>query len=74
VKHKQNKTIYLINSIGNLDNSVDLEDESPQTFDNVDDALNAAKDVTKEYGLRTYVYKCVPILRTDRGKLVVTKL
>lgn len=74
MKHKQNEIIFLINSIGNSDNSVDFEDESPQTFQSADDALNAAKDTTKEYGLRTYVYKCVPIFRIDRGRLVITKL
>jgi hypothetical protein len=74
MQHKQNKTIFLISSIGNLDGSVDFGDEVPQTFDNIDDALNAAKSIAEEYGMRTYCYKCTPIVRVDRGKLRVTKL
>jgi hypothetical protein len=72
--HKQNSAFYLINSIGRVDNLVDLDDESPTTFDNIDDALDEAKEVAKEYGLRTYIYKCVPVVRVDRGKIIVTKL
>ena len=74
MKHKQNKTIFLYTSIENLDHSVDLEDEGPHTFDKAEDALDAAKETTKEYGLRTYVYKCVPVFRVDRGKIRTTKL
>lgn len=72
--HEQGKTFYLINSIGRLDKLVDLDDESPTTFDNLEDAIEAAKEATEEYGLRTYVYKCIPVVRTDRGKTRVTKL
>ena len=74
MKHKQGEEIFLINSIVNLDGFVDLGDEPPQTFRSPKSALKAAKEVAGEYGLRTYVYKCIPIFRVDRGKLVVTKL
>lgn len=73
MKHKQNKTIFLYTSIENLDHSVELEDDV-HTFDKADDALDAAKENVKEYGLRTYVYKCVPVFRVDRGKIRTTKL
>ena len=74
MKHKQNKPIFLISSIGNLDNSVDFEDTTPQTYDTQEDALTAAKDETEEYGMRTYVYKCIPIYRVDKGRIRVTKI
>lgn len=74
MKHKQNKVIFLLSSIGNLDGSVDFEDEAPQTFNTEEDALNAAKESTKENGMRTYIYKCIPVYRVDRGKIRVTKL
>jgi hypothetical protein len=74
MRHKQNTPIYLVTSIGNIDNSVDLSDEAPQTFDSKEKALKQAKEITDEYGLRAYVYKCVPILMVNRGKLTVTKI
>ena len=74
MRHKQNKPIFLISSIGNLDNSVDFEDTAPQTYDTEEDALAAAKDETEEYGMRTYVYKCVPIYRIDKGRIRITKI
>ena len=74
MKHKQKATIFLISSIGNLDGSVDLSEESPTTFDNLDDAIDAAKEAVKEYGMRTFVYECRPLVRIDRGKLRVPNL
>jgi hypothetical protein len=74
MKHKQNEVVYLINGIGNLDNLVDFEDEVPDTYENLADALEAAKNETKAYGLRTYVFKCVPVYRVDRGKMRITKI
>ena len=74
MKHKQGSAIFLNSSIGNLDGLVDFSDENPETFDTVEDALNEAKQVTEEYGMRTYVYKCVPVFKVDRGNLRVTKL
>ncbi len=74
MKHNQGAILYQISSIGNLDNKVDFEDETPRTFDSMNDALDTAKDIAKEDGLRTYVYKCIPIFRVDRGKIRVTKL
>lgn len=74
MKHRQNEIIFLTTSIGNIDESVDFGDEDPATFKKVEDALSSAKEMTGEYGLRTYIYKCVPIFRVDRGKIRVTKL
>lgn len=74
MKHKQNQIIFLINSIGNLDNLVDFEDETPKTFDSEEDALQEAKSIAQEDRLRTYVYKCTPVLRVDPGMVRVTKL
>ena len=74
MKHKQRETIYMVADIGNLDDMVDLEWESPVTFDRLEDALNEAKETTREYGLRSYVYECTPIRQVDRGKIRVTKL
>lgn len=74
MKHKQRETVYLISSIGNLDNLVDFEDESPQTFETQEDAINAAIAVARESGMRTYVYMCKPILVANRGKVTVTRI
>ena len=74
MRHKQNKVVYLITSIGNHDNTVDFADEEPQTFDSEEKALNAITETTEEYGMRGYVYKCIPVLRVDRGKTKVTRL
>ena len=74
MKHKQKQTIYMLTSIGNIDNTVDFADEEPQTFDDPEDAVAKAKADTKEYGMLNYVYKCVPVFRVDRGKIRVTKL
>ena len=74
MKHKQKDVIYMVADIGNLDDMVDLEWESPVTFDRLEDALNEAKETTREYGLRSYVYECTPIRQVDRGKIRVTKL
>jgi len=64
----------MITSIGNVDNSVDFSDESPTTFDTIEEATEKAREETEEYGVRTYVFKCVPVLRIDRGKIIITKL
>jgi hypothetical protein len=74
MKHKQNEVFFITNSIGNMDNLVDLEDETPKTFETEKEALGEAKEVAKECGLRTFVYKCIPIFRVDRGKVRITKL
>jgi hypothetical protein len=74
MEHRKNKTIFCVSSIGNLNGSVDFEDEAPNTFDNFEDAISFAKDSTEKYGMRTYIYKCVPIIRIDRGSIRVTKL
>ena len=74
MKHKQNKSIFMCVSIGNLDNSVELIEDSDKTFDKVEDALSHARELCGEYGMRTYVYKCVPVYRVDRGKIRTTKL
>ncbi len=74
MKHKQNNIIYMITSIGNVDNTVDFSDESPTTFDTIEEATEKAREETEEYGVRTYVFKCVPVLRIDRGKIIITKL
>lgn len=74
MKHKQNKIVYLVTSIGNLDETVDFEDEVPKTFDTENEALEEAKQEAEEYGLRNYVYKCIPILRVDRGALRISKV
>ena len=74
MKHKQKDVIYMVADIGNLDDMVDLEWESPETFDRLEDALDEAKETTREYGLRSYVYECTPIRQVDRGKIRVTKL
>jgi len=74
MKHKQKTVFFLNTSIGNLDNLVDLSDESPETFNTKEDALIAAKDVIEEYNLRVYVYKCVPVYRVNRGYARITKL
>ena len=72
--HKQKEAFYMVADIGTLDDMVDLEWESPVTFDRLEDALNEAKETTREYGLRSYVYECTPIRQVDRGKIRVTKL
>lgn len=74
MKHKQRETIYMVTDIGNLDDTADLEWDSPVTFDRLEDALEEAKETTREYGLRAYVYECVPIRQVDQGKIRVTKL
>lgn len=74
MKHEQKKVFFLNTSIGNLDNLVDLEDESPQTFDKVEDALDRAKELIKEYGLQVHIYKCIPVFKVDQGRIRVTKL
>ena len=74
MKHKQNQPIFIITSINNLDGSVDLSDAEPEDFGEIKAAIDKAKEVTQEYGLRTYVYKCVPVVRIDRGRLRVTKI
>ena len=74
MKHKQNKAIYLVSNVGNLDNTVDFEDDSPRTYDDPGEALEAAKEDVEEYGMVTYVYECVPVYRVSRGKIRVQKL
>lgn len=56
MKHEQGNDIYLVVSIGNLDELVDLDDEVPRTFDTEKEALREAKEIVGEYGLHTYVY------------------
>jgi len=73
MKHKQNISFYLTTSIGNLDNTVEIEEDF-ETHDDLKSAIENAKNETKEHGIRTYVYHCVPLIRVDRGKLRVTKL
>ena len=73
MKHKQRRVIFFSCSVGNLDGTIEIE-EDIQTFDNEEKALNNAKEITEEYGMRTYVYKCVPIIKVDRGKIRITKL
>ena len=74
MKYKQKATIFLVNSITDLDGSIDLSDSGAETFDKLESAIDEAKEVTQEYGLRTYVYKCVPVVRIDRGRLRVTNI
>ena len=74
MRHKQNTSIFLVHNIGNADDTVEFDNEVCPTFDKVEDALERAKEDTTEYGMRAYVYKCIPILRVDRGKLRITKL
>ena len=74
MKHKQKQPFYLVTEIGNLDGSVDLSWGEPNTFDSVETALVEAKDQTGEHGMRTYVYKCVPIYQINRGRLRIKKL
>lgn len=74
MKHKQKETFFMVLSIGNLDNTVEPDDESPDTHHTIDKAINKAKEITEEYGLRTYVYKCVPVIKIGRGKTIITKL
>ena len=74
MKHKQKQPFFLVTEIGNTDGSVDLSWESPNTFDSVETALVEAKDQTSEYGMRTYIYKCVPIYQINRGRLRIKKL
>ena len=73
MKHKQGSIIYFTCGVGNLDHTIDVE-EDIQTFNTEEKALNNAKEITSEYGMRTYVYKCYPIIKVDRGKLRITKL
>lgn len=40
MKHEQGNDIYLVVSIGNLDELVDLDDEVPRTFDTEKGALD----------------------------------
>jgi len=74
MKHEQGNDIYLVVSIGNLDELVDLDDEVPRTFDTEKEALREAKEIVGEYGLHTYVYRCEPIYSVERGKPRVRKL
>jgi len=74
MKHKQNEAIFLCTSIANLDGTVDFEADVPVTFDNVEDAIETAKDTVAEYGMKSYIYKCVPVRRITRGKIRVDKL
>jgi hypothetical protein len=70
--HKQNEIIFLNIRIGNADNTVDFRDEEPETYDTLKGAIEAGKEKVKEYGMREYVYKCIPVIRIDRGKIRVT--
>ena len=74
MKHKQKKPIFMCISVGNLDNSIDFMEDIDNTFDTPEEALNRARLVTGEYGMRSYVYKCVPVYRVDRGKIRTTKM
>ena len=74
MRHNQKKPIFMCVSIGNLDNSIELIEDVDETFDTSEDALSHARDLTGEYGMRSYVYKCVPVYRVDRGKTRTTKM
>jgi len=74
MKHKQNEAYFLCTSIGNLDGTVDFEDDVGKTFDKIEDAIEIAKDTVTEYGMKAYIYKCVPVCRITRGKIRVDKL
>lgn len=74
MKHEQGDDIYLVSSVGNLDGTIDLDDESPRTFESAKEALAEAKDIVREYAMPTYVYRCTPIYRVESGKPRVTKI
>ena len=74
MEHKQNEPIFLMTSIGNLDGTADFEDDVGKTFDKIEDAIKTAKDIVTEYGMKAYIYKCVPVCRITRGKIRVDKL
>jgi len=73
MKCKQGQTVYLMTSVGNLDDTIEIE-EDVKTYQYQEKALVDAKQMTEEYGCRTYVYRCVPIIRVDKGKIRVTTL
>ena len=73
MKHNQKQKIYLCTGIGNLDRTVDFEDQF-KTFDDPDEALAYAKEETLEYKMRYYVYECTPIIQVDSHGVCVTKL
>ena len=74
MKHKQRQVFYLATTIGNLDELVDLADEENPTFAKPEKALSFAKEQVGEYGMRMYIYKCIPIKQIDRGRIRVTRL
>lgn len=74
MEHKQGTVFYFHTQIGNLNGKVDLSDGTPETFDTADEAIRSGKDQTEEYGLRSVIYKCVPILQIDRGRIRTKKL
>ena len=74
MKHKQNQTIYLVTNIGNLDGTVEIDEDSSGTYDELDESLQAAKDEVDEYGMPTYIYKCIPIYKLERGKIKIKKM
>ena len=74
MKHKQGEEIFITIQIGNLDNTFEFDDDVPRTFDTEEKAINNAKEITEEYGMRMYVYKCTPIIKVDKGKIRITKL
>lgn len=71
--HKQKEVIYLCTSVGNLDGTIDLSDHA-RTFEDEDLALEYAKEQTDEYGDRTYIYECKPIIKVDKGKIRIARL
>ena len=74
MKHKQRETIFLVTAIVNEDNTVEIEDDTAATHNTEKEALDQAKSDAMEYGMRNYVYKCIPILKIDRGKIEVTRV
>ena len=74
VKHKQREIIFLVTAIGNADNTVEVEADTVATHNTEKGALDQAKSNVREYNMRNYVYKCIPILKIDRGKIEVTRM
>ena len=74
MKHKQRETIFLVTAIVNEDNTVEIEDDTAATHNTEKEALDQAKSDAMEYGMRNYVYKCIPIFKIDRGKIEVTRV
>ena len=48
MKHEQATSFFIVTSIGNLDNLVDLSDDVQETFATVKDAIKDGKGSTKK--------------------------